>query len=162
MQEHIRRAHPEHYIPKLPATEESFVLMISSPPSERPAVPPTSAPANRRLDHAFDREDGNITDAPRSMADYPSGSLLPAASAAAALAQLHNHKMEPDWNSEAVSFIPHLSVPHTLKEICQLTFRSICRTGLPTMTVEEFRDHRSSCHQSIFRQTTSQVFHSRA
>ena len=24
MQEHIRRAHPEHYISKLPATEESF------------------------------------------------------------------------------------------------------------------------------------------
>lgn len=43
MQEHIRRAHPEHYIPKLPATEESFQRMINSPPSERPAlpVPPT-------------------------------------------------------------------------------------------------------------------------
>lgn len=36
MQEHIRRAHPEHYIPKLPATEESFLLMINSPPQERP------------------------------------------------------------------------------------------------------------------------------
>jgi hypothetical protein len=36
MQEHIRRAHPEHYISKLPATEESFALMISTPPSERP------------------------------------------------------------------------------------------------------------------------------
>lgn len=35
MQEHIRRAHPEHYIPKLPATEESFLLMIHTPPSER-------------------------------------------------------------------------------------------------------------------------------
>ncbi|KAF4124042.1 Transcription factor RfeD [Geosmithia morbida] len=34
MQEHIRRAHPEHYIPKLPATEESFLLMIHTPPSE--------------------------------------------------------------------------------------------------------------------------------
>ncbi|KAG8428308.1 hypothetical protein J3459_004049 [Metarhizium acridum] len=37
MQEHIRRAHPEHYIPKLPATEESFLLMINSPPSEHRA-----------------------------------------------------------------------------------------------------------------------------
>jgi hypothetical protein len=36
MQEHIRRAHPTHYISKLPATEESFALMISTPPSERP------------------------------------------------------------------------------------------------------------------------------
>lgn len=36
MQEHIRRAHPEYYIPKLPATKESFELMITSPPHERP------------------------------------------------------------------------------------------------------------------------------
>jgi hypothetical protein len=42
MQEHIRRAHPEHYISKLPATEESFMLMINTPPSERP--PPAPAP----------------------------------------------------------------------------------------------------------------------
>ncbi|KAL7791016.1 hypothetical protein V8C37DRAFT_166343 [Trichoderma ceciliae] len=35
MQEHIRRAHPEHYISKLPATEESFLLMISTPPQDR-------------------------------------------------------------------------------------------------------------------------------
>jgi hypothetical protein len=42
MQEHIRRAHPEHYIPKLPATEESFALMVNSAPHERP--PPVSTP----------------------------------------------------------------------------------------------------------------------
>jgi len=42
MQEHIRRAHPEHYISKLPATEESFQLMINTPPSERPP-PPTNS-----------------------------------------------------------------------------------------------------------------------
>jgi hypothetical protein len=36
MQEHIRRAHPEKYISKLPATEESVQLMISTPPSEHP------------------------------------------------------------------------------------------------------------------------------
>jgi hypothetical protein len=40
MQEHIRRAHPDHYIPKLPATEESFQLMISTPPTQRPQVQP--------------------------------------------------------------------------------------------------------------------------
>jgi hypothetical protein len=31
MQEHIRRAHPNHYIPKLPATEESFLMMVNTP-----------------------------------------------------------------------------------------------------------------------------------
>lgn len=35
MQEHIRRAHPEYYIPKLPATKESFELMVNSPPREK-------------------------------------------------------------------------------------------------------------------------------
>ncbi|KAI7526448.1 hypothetical protein KC331_g16951, partial [Hortaea werneckii] len=44
MQEHIRRAHPEYYIPKLPATKESFELMISSPPHERP--PADNQPGN--------------------------------------------------------------------------------------------------------------------
>lgn len=45
MQEHIRRAHPEHYIAKLPATEESFLLMVNTPPSERrhPDTSPASA-----------------------------------------------------------------------------------------------------------------------
>jgi hypothetical protein len=48
MQEHIRRAHPEHYIPKLPATEESFALMVNTQPSERPAAAQQSSisPAN--------------------------------------------------------------------------------------------------------------------
>ncbi|EFQ99052.1 hypothetical protein MGYG_02064 [Nannizzia gypsea CBS 118893] len=36
MQEHIRRAHPNHYIPKLPATEESFQLMVNTPPQQPP------------------------------------------------------------------------------------------------------------------------------
>lgn len=36
MQEHIRRAHPDYYIPKLPATEESFRLMIETAPVEKP------------------------------------------------------------------------------------------------------------------------------
>lgn len=43
MQEHIRRAHPERYIPKLPATEESFLLMINTPPQERRAEPASSS-----------------------------------------------------------------------------------------------------------------------
>jgi hypothetical protein len=49
MQEHIRRAHPEHYISKLPATEESFQLMINTPPSERPP-PQTSPPTPTALE----------------------------------------------------------------------------------------------------------------
>lgn len=44
MQEHIRRAHPEHYISKLPATEESFMLMVNTPPQERPPPPPFPQP----------------------------------------------------------------------------------------------------------------------
>jgi hypothetical protein len=48
MQEHIRRAHPDHYIPKLPATEESFQLMINTPPSERPPQPQPAAGAPAR------------------------------------------------------------------------------------------------------------------
>ncbi len=47
MQEHIRRAHPDYYIPKLPATEESFQLMITTPPVHRPQQPP-ALPAQRR------------------------------------------------------------------------------------------------------------------
>ena len=43
MQEHIRRAHPEHYISKLPATEESFTLMVSTPP--QPVHQPQQQPA---------------------------------------------------------------------------------------------------------------------
>lgn len=43
MQEHIRRAHPEYYLPKLPATKESFELMISTPPHERPEIDPNHA-----------------------------------------------------------------------------------------------------------------------
>ena len=45
MQEHIRRAHPEHYISKLPATEESFLLMINTPPSERVQNQQQSSPS---------------------------------------------------------------------------------------------------------------------
>ena len=36
MQEHIRRAHPLYYTPKLPANEESFRIMVNSAPSEKP------------------------------------------------------------------------------------------------------------------------------
>lgn len=49
MQEHIRRAHPNHYIPKLPATEESFLLMVNTPLDQRAHLntQPTPSPAKK-------------------------------------------------------------------------------------------------------------------
>jgi hypothetical protein len=46
MQEHIRRAHPDHYLPKLPATEESFLLMVNTPPVQRDHSLSTSVPGS--------------------------------------------------------------------------------------------------------------------
>ncbi|GAO16097.1 hypothetical protein UVI_02039920 [Ustilaginoidea virens] len=70
MQEHIRRAHPEHYIPKLPATEESFLLMINTPPQDRRYEQASTAAGQG------------------------------AASAAAALAELHTVKSERDMDMD--------------------------------------------------------------
>ena len=61
--------------------------------------------ANER--HSYYTEDSSMPNTPRNMDEYHSGSMLPAASAAAALAQLHNHKLEPDWESEGVSEIEY-------------------------------------------------------
>ncbi|KAF3762494.1 hypothetical protein M406DRAFT_294206 [Cryphonectria parasitica EP155] len=114
MQEHIRRAHPEHYIAKLPATEESFLLMINTPPSERPQ-PQQPASANNSLNHhtkpyapdriAYYRDDYSNPGTPRIYEEYPQGAMLPAATnAAAALASLHNYKSNhSDWEAEAES-----------------------------------------------------------
>lgn len=65
MQEHIRRAHPEYYIPKLPATKESFELMINTPPHPvavtspnqnhaQPAIPQHSDPSGLSPAFNFD------------------------------------------------------------------------------------------------------------
>ncbi|KAI1780123.1 hypothetical protein F4818DRAFT_166748 [Hypoxylon cercidicola] len=111
MQEHIRRAHPEHYISKLPATEESFLLMINTPPSDRSQVQNSAGPPQANLDsakgypherHAYHRGESSAPGTPRNSDEYPVGSLLPTASAAAALAQLGGqHKFEADWDHEA-------------------------------------------------------------
>lgn len=103
MQEHIRRAHPEHYIAKLPATEESFLLMISTSPSDRLQAPSTSAPAHHQTkapSHGFRRDESNGSGTPRRFEDYSGGAMFPAA---AALAQLHNHKSDSGWESDVVS-----------------------------------------------------------
>ncbi|CAI6338457.1 unnamed protein product [Periconia digitata] len=105
MQEHIRRAHPEHYISKLPATEESFTLMVNTPPQERPPAPPlptTTGPpgyGSSELNNVFYHEEYGLN-TPRNSDEMRRGSLLPAASAAAALASLHNHRAEYDWDSD--------------------------------------------------------------
>lgn len=112
MQEHIRRAHPEHYIAKLPATEESFLLMINTPPNDRPQnsqVPTANNASNHQTKlYAPDRigfyqGDYSNPGTPRMFDEYP-GAMLPAATnAAAALASLHNYKSGSDWDGEGVS-----------------------------------------------------------
>lgn len=105
MQEHIRRAHPERYIAKLPATEESFHLMINTPPNDRPPTQPNSAQSHASQSkshhsHTFRRDESSAPATPRNYEEYSGGTLFPAA---AALAQLHSHKSEPGWDSEGVS-----------------------------------------------------------
>lgn len=171
MQEHIRRAHPEYYLPKLPATKESFELMINTPPHERPAIDPNHANHHHNrthshsthtqqqqhvqnsdpsglspafaLDaslnsyegyhHAFGGHDGGYytagdTDAAaiynsmqaqqRSSDEYRRGSLIPAASAAAALAQLHYHRPDSDWGGDGMGqvILPSLQMSPTNTE----------------------------------------------
>ncbi|KAI0147863.1 hypothetical protein F4776DRAFT_285652 [Hypoxylon sp. NC0597] len=111
MQEHIRRAHPEHYISKLPATEESFLLMINTPPQDRSQLQNSAGQPQANLDpnkgyphdrHVYPRDGSSAPGTPRNSDEYSGGSLLPAASAAAALAQLGGqHKFETDWDTEA-------------------------------------------------------------
>lgn len=127
MQEHIRRAHPEHYISKLPATEESFLLMINTPPSERRHPDQTSAPTAQGLSHSqpglpppvdhlqgfherhnYHRDESSNPGTPRRVEDLggagpPSGPMLGTASAAAALAELHGVKSERDMDFDSVS-----------------------------------------------------------
>jgi hypothetical protein len=114
MQEHIRRAHPEHYIAKLPATEESFLLMINTSPSERQQAQPSSGPPHahptKGPSHDFRRDDSNGPGTPRRFDEYAGGTMYPAA---AALAQLHNHKSDLGWDSDGVSiWLRSLSAVH--------------------------------------------------
>ncbi|KAI1623504.1 hypothetical protein EDD37DRAFT_609719 [Exophiala viscosa] len=90
MQEHIRRAHPDYYIPKLPATEESFQLMITTPPSAKPSQPPAVAGASIRKGAPDASEQGPLLEQVGAVTGPPQ----PTANAAVALAQLHN------WDSD--------------------------------------------------------------
>ncbi|EAW11246.1 putative transcription factor RfeD [Aspergillus clavatus NRRL 1] len=122
MQEHIRRAHPNHYIPKLPATEESFILMVTTPPDQRAHLsPPIQAPSRRQnggyRDHVRSagvdwhhkhltlpaNADRDIYVADASSPATPRGIDEPhpaAATAAVALAQLHHHRLASDWDTD--------------------------------------------------------------
>ncbi|CAI7620015.1 unnamed protein product [Penicillium palitans] len=100
MQEHIRRAHPNHYIPKLPATEESFLMMVNTPLEQRVQLsPPEPAQPRRPHDVAPERDiyvaDGSPA-TPRAL-DEPHPA---AATAAVALAQLHHHRLASDWDTD--------------------------------------------------------------
>lgn len=122
MQEHIRRAHPNHYIPKLPATEESFLLMVNTPPGQRQHLSPPDSNSSRRHHGTFicrlqcslyerrlmlvvdiaDRDiyvaDVSSPATPRAMDEaHPA-----AATAAVALAQLHHHRLASDWDMDMV------------------------------------------------------------
>ena len=144
MQEHIRRAHPEYYLPKLPATKESFELMINTPPHDPPAIDPNHANQNRAHSHLHQQHQPHHSD-PSGLSpvfgvdpglnssfegyhgfghhsyyspgdaeaaaifhsmqaqqrdEYRRGSLIPAASAAQALAQLHYHRPDSDWGGD--------------------------------------------------------------
>jgi hypothetical protein len=130
MQEHIRRAHPEHYIAKLPATEDSFHLMVNTPPQDRSQLqqqnngnPPhpnvnhaVPAPAlggpvrsfQQQANHPYFRDDSSAPGTPRNLADFAGGAMLPTESAAAALAQLGQaHRDGAGWESGEVNSFPH-------------------------------------------------------
>ncbi|CAF9914820.1 MAG: hypothetical protein GOMPHAMPRED_008294 [Gomphillus americanus] len=114
MQEHIRRAHPDHYIPKLPATEESFQAMINTAPSARPA--PASTPSQHYLNtstspdsgryigghnsYSQDRQSAYSSPAPTRTLDDPYPAAANAATAAVALAQLHGVRQDSVWASD--------------------------------------------------------------
>ena len=160
MQEHIRRAHPEHYIAKLPATEESFLLMISTSPTERPHVPPTLGPHHGHHPvkgvppHGYRRDGSTGPGTPRRYDEYSGGAMFPAA---AALAQLHNHKSDSGWDSDGVSAIPFTARRHSHPRLLTLT----TRTGILITRAQGCRDRPSSSRQYSCRLPTSPAHPSR-
>ncbi|KAL2217704.1 putative transcription factor RfeD [Thermoascus aurantiacus ATCC 26904] len=101
MQEHIRRAHPNYYIPKLPATEESFLLMVNTPPDQRAHLQTQNASNNSRKNNEPPDRDVHVADASSPVTPRTVEETHPAAATAAvALAQLHHHRLASDWDSE--------------------------------------------------------------
>jgi hypothetical protein len=102
MQEHIRRAHPEHYISKLPATEESFLLMINTPPSDRRQLDQSPASASQgfhdRRNHYRDGSSAPGTPRHGDEVATSGNAMLGTASAAAVLAELHGVKGDKEMD----------------------------------------------------------------
>lgn len=168
MQEHIRRAHPEHYISKLPATEESFLLMINTPPSERRPLDQTSAPNAQGLSHShsslpppidhlqgfherhnYHRDEPSNPGTPRLLDDFSnggpvSGPMLGTAGAAAALAELHGVKSERDMDLDGVSEMPLKNSNHRHPGLM------IRRIITQTWMFDVGHGHPSNCRLSIF------------
>ncbi|EXJ95196.1 hypothetical protein A1O1_00315 [Capronia coronata CBS 617.96] len=95
MQEHIRRAHPDYYIPKLPATEESFQLMINTPPSQRPPQPqPAAATTTAPVRKGPLDVGGHPPSLEQTRTLAGTGQAPGSGSAAVAFAHLHN------WDSD--------------------------------------------------------------
>lgn len=117
MQEHIRRAHPQHYISKLPASAESIRAMVEKIPDEIPPSQQTSPQQLSQNTHAIQQQQHSYSNTESQQHEQSSyantsmfapnhlrrGSLLQSANAAAALAQLHNSRPEPDWQGHHVS-----------------------------------------------------------
>ncbi|PKY03241.1 hypothetical protein P168DRAFT_180035 [Aspergillus campestris IBT 28561] len=127
MQEHIRRAHPNHYIPKLPATEESFLLMVTTPPDQRAHLsPPNQSQSHRRRNGIADR-DIYVADASSPATPHGPDETHPAAATAAvALAQLHHNRLASDWDTDMES--------HSDNDLAQGRMRS-------SIELPSLRDH---------------------
>lgn len=119
MQEHIRRAHAHHYIPKLPATEESVIQMMQSEAHEPLTAHDTSPPQPSAgwpddLDGVVDGWTDGLEGHGHDTSSYSNtsmfqpnhfrrGSLMQATNAASALAQLHNSRpADTDWHGHQV------------------------------------------------------------
>ncbi|KAH7162978.1 hypothetical protein B0J13DRAFT_25870 [Dactylonectria estremocensis] len=168
MQEHIRRAHPEHYISKLPATEESFLLMINTPPSERRHPDQSSAPAAQGLSHSqpqpslpppvdhlqgfherhnYHRDGSSNPGTPRHADDLggvggaPAGPMLGTASAAAVLAELHGVKneREADFDGDYYSDMDGRRRPRTSIELPPLNLSNHDITSDPYSSAKSNR-----------------------
>ncbi|PNY24658.1 Uncharacterized protein TCAP_05402 [Tolypocladium capitatum] len=162
MQEHIRRAHPEHYISKLPATEESFLLMINTPPQERHGADQPSSSATQSLSpdlstpRNYYRDGSSNPGTPRNADEYTTsggGCLLGTASAAAALAELHGIKSEtePDMDRHCYSDTDGRRIPRSSIELppIQLSHNDITsdprqREILPSLMASSPPAERSS------------------
>lgn len=121
MQEHIRRAHSEHYIPKLPATEESVLAMMASaahaPIDVHDSSPQQHAGWHDHLDGATDDWTNGVEGHGQDNSSYATssmfspnhfrrGSMLQTANAATALAQLSHSRPETDWHGTQVCAYP--------------------------------------------------------